>query len=127
MLGSGEVERRARLTGGGELGCNGCAMLRIVTTAVLLIALATSARAEFDEGVAAYERGDYATALREWRPLAEQGNANAQYLLGLMYFDGLALEMNPYLWDRRNWTLGEVDGRTVRCNFDKLDELAHDS
>ena len=28
----------------------------------------------FDKGVAAYKRGDYATALRELRPLAEQGN-----------------------------------------------------
>ncbi len=44
--------------------------------------------AGLDEGVAAYKRGDYATALREWRPLAEQGNANAQLFLGLMYGNG---------------------------------------
>ncbi len=44
--------------------------------------------AGFDEGVAAYYRGDYATALREWRPLAEQGNADAQYNLGVMYNNG---------------------------------------
>ena len=42
----------------------------------------------FDEGLAAYEAGDYATALLEFRPLAEQGNAAAQYNLGLMYFMG---------------------------------------
>ncbi len=34
------------------------------------------------EGFAAYHRGDYATALREWRPLAKQGNAKAQWGLG---------------------------------------------
>jgi len=39
-------------------------------------------------GVAAYKRGAYATALFEWRPLAEQGNAKAQYNLGLMYRKG---------------------------------------
>ena len=39
-------------------------------------------------GVAAYKWGKYATALREWRPLAEQGNAKAQYNLGLMYRKG---------------------------------------
>ena len=39
-------------------------------------------------GVAAYKWGAYATALREWRPLAEQGNAKAQYNLGLMYRKG---------------------------------------
>ncbi len=38
--------------------------------------------------MAAYHRGDYATALREWRPLAEQGSAIAQNNLGLMYSEG---------------------------------------
>ncbi len=44
--------------------------------------------AGYGEGFAAYQRGDYATALREWRPLAEQGNANAQTNLGFMYDKG---------------------------------------
>ncbi len=44
--------------------------------------------AGLDEGVAAYNRGDYATAPREWRPLAKQGNANAQFNLGLIYSKG---------------------------------------
>ncbi len=38
--------------------------------------------------MAAFDRGDYATALREWRPLAEQGDATAQYNLGAMYDKG---------------------------------------
>ena len=41
-----------------------------------------------DEGWAAYDRGDYATAMRLWRPLAEHGNANAQLNLGLVYEHG---------------------------------------
>ena len=36
----------------------------------------------------AYNRGDYATALREWRPLAEQGNMTAQSFIGMMYLNG---------------------------------------
>jgi TPR repeat protein len=36
----------------------------------------------------AYNRGDYATALREWRPLAEQGNAAVQFNLGTLYYNG---------------------------------------
>ena len=44
-----------------------------------------SAWADWDDGVAAAQRGDYATALREFRPLAEQGNAEAQFNLGAMY------------------------------------------
>ncbi len=53
--------------------------------------LTAPAWAVIDEGKAAYKRGDYATALREWRPLAEQGNALAQYNLGIMYVDGLGV------------------------------------
>ncbi len=52
------------------------------------LGLTAPAGAGLDEGVAAYQRGDYATALREWRPLAEQGNAAAQYNLGVMYNKG---------------------------------------
>jgi len=33
----------------------------------------------------AAQSGDYATALQEWRPLAEQGGADAQTMLGGMY------------------------------------------
>lgn len=41
-----------------------------------------------DAGVEAYSRGDYATALREWRVLAAQGRALAQYNLGVFYYEG---------------------------------------
>jgi len=40
------------------------------------------------DALAAYNLGDYATALRLWRPLADQGNASAQISLGLMYDNG---------------------------------------
>jgi TPR repeat protein len=42
----------------------------------------------FEEGLAAAKAGDYATALREWKPLAELGNSSAQYHLGIMYENG---------------------------------------
>ena len=45
-------------------------MKRVTAFAVLLVVLAAPAWADWDEGVAAYDRGDYATALREWRPFA---------------------------------------------------------
>ena len=44
--------------------------------------------ANYDKGMAAYERGDYVAALREWTPLAEQGDAIAQFSLGVMYERG---------------------------------------
>jgi len=45
----------------------------------------TLVQADFQAGLAAYNQGDYATALKEWRPLAEQGDATAQFNLGVMY------------------------------------------
>ena len=41
-----------------------------------------------EEAWAAYQSGDYATALRLWRPRAAQGVALAQNNLGLMYYNG---------------------------------------
>lgn len=46
---------------------------------------------QFDDAKAAYDRGDYATAMRLWRPLAEQGRARAQFDLSVMYFKGLGV------------------------------------
>ena len=61
--------------------------------AAVLIAMLISApvSAGFNDGMIAHERGDYATALREFRALAEQGAAMAQYNLGLMYGKGQGL------------------------------------
>jgi TPR repeat protein len=43
---------------------------------------------DFDKGLVAHNAGDFVTALEEWRPLAEQGDAAAQYNFGLMYENG---------------------------------------
>ncbi len=54
----------------------------------LFLAIAAPARAGFEEGVAAYHRGDYATAFRELKTLADQGLAKAQFNLGVMFAEG---------------------------------------
>ena len=62
---------------------------RFVFTFVLsIICLAMPTWADFQAGMEANDREDYATALREWRPLAEQGDALAQYNLGILYRKG---------------------------------------
>ena len=43
---------------------------------------------DLDKGFDAYGSGDYATSFKEFKPLAEQGNALAQYNLGIMYSKG---------------------------------------
>ncbi len=47
-----------------------------------------------EDAVAAYQRGDYATALRLWHLLAEQGDADAQFHLGVMYQRGQGVLRN---------------------------------
>ena len=64
-------------------------MRRLILTAALLVGMAVPpAWADFDAGVAAYDSGDYETAFREFKTLAEQGDAHAQFNLGYMYHKG---------------------------------------
>ena len=56
--------------------------------ALSIVCLTAPAWADFKAGMDAYLRSDYTTALREWQPLAEQGQAVAQYNLGLLYANG---------------------------------------
>ncbi|HTR88333.1 MAG TPA: tetratricopeptide repeat protein [Reyranella sp.] len=60
---------------------------------IALLLVASSAFAQSLEermrtAAGAYEHKDFATAIGLWRPLAEQGNAEAQTLLGAMYWSG---------------------------------------
>ena len=66
-------------------------MKRILILPILILTLLVAnpaLSADFQKGLTAAQSGDYATALREWTPLAKQGNANAQFNLGLMYEKG---------------------------------------
>lgn len=47
-----------------------------------------SAAGPFEDALTAHQKGDYETALRIWRPLAEQGDARAQFSIGNMYANG---------------------------------------
>ncbi len=62
--------------------------LRGLAAALLLLAAASAVAADLRAGMDAYRRGDYVAALREFRPLAEQGDAFAQIFLGVMYAKG---------------------------------------
>ena len=55
---------------------------------VLVLLWPVTVLADLNEGFEAAQRGDFATAMREWRPLAEAGVAKAQYNLGVMYDKG---------------------------------------
>jgi len=62
---------------------------------ILLLLIASSAWAQdFDKGMEAYDRGDYDGAFQEFRPLAKQGHALAQFRLGTMYAQGLGVPLD---------------------------------
>ena len=65
-----------------------------LTLAVLLGSAGVSESADFQKGLTAAQSGDFATALREWKPLAEQGDAESQYNLGVMYRKALGVPKN---------------------------------
>ncbi len=50
--------------------------------------------ADYDKGFNAYSEGDFATALSEWQPLAEQGDPDGQFGLGLLYANGWGVDLN---------------------------------
>jgi cell division septation protein DedD len=59
--------------------------LLAVSAAAALALAAGAAQADVKTGVDAWQRGDFAAAVAEWRPLADNGDADAQYNLGQAY------------------------------------------
>ena len=93
---------------------------------VLSIAsLTTLAWADFETGEAAYQRGDYATALREWQPLAMQGNAMAQARLGGLFHHGQGVPQD-YVQARQWYERAAARGSaTAHINLGRLYESGH--
>ena len=72
--------------------------MKLLCATILLGALAVGAgkvlAQDFQKGMAAAQAGDFATALKEWHPLAEHGVAAAQYNLGVIYHKGEGVLQN---------------------------------
>jgi TPR repeat protein len=85
-----------------------------LTLTLLLGSVSMSWSADFQKGLTAYDRGDYATALREWKPLAEQGVPDAQYKLGQLFYDGKGVSSDrktAAMWFLRAAKLNNVDAQ----------------
>ena len=69
--------------------------MRIIIATIAFVMLTTPSWAgDFNKGLEAYDNGDYATALEEWTPLAEQGDAVSQFYLGFLYSSGKGVPQN---------------------------------
>ena len=70
----------------------------LLLTSLLLgfapVAGAVPSRADFAEGLAAYDAGDFATAAEAWRPLADRGDVAALVALAGLYSNGLGVQAN---------------------------------
>ncbi len=76
-------------------------MRRMVGAVLCLSTLALAACGERQAGLQAYRSGDYDTALEKIVPAAENGKADAQYYLGIMYLNGYSVEpsmIEAYKW-----------------------------
>ena len=82
-----------------------------VALVLLIVYLVVPAWADFQAGVDANTREDYATALREWRPLAEKGDALAQYHLGVLYRKGRGVsqdDVQAHRWYAKSAAQGQA-------------------
>ena len=80
-----------------------------------ILGLMAPAWTGFYKGVAAYNRGDYATAIRELRPLAERGLAEAQLKLGIMYNKGEGVPQDyakSLQWYRKAAEQGDAEAQS---------------
>ncbi len=85
--------------------------------AVVVVLVAAPACTDYEAGKEAYDRGDYATALTKFRPLAQQGDARAQYNLGVMYYRGYGVtkdDVLAHLWLNLAAVRGLETARTLR-------------
>jgi TPR repeat protein len=76
-----------------------------------ILGSAVAVAGPWEDGMAAYNRGDYVPAIRLFRPLAEQGNTKAQNVLGVMYRKGQGVARNSvraFIWFNRAAARGDA-------------------
>jgi TPR repeat protein len=101
-------------------------MIKLVALIITVVCLTTnsfagSACAQTDEedfrrGLSAFNTGDYATALKVWRPLAENDEPRSQAGIGFMYHRGMGVpadDREAALWLTRAAERGQAEGQLM--------------
>ena len=92
---------------------------KILISLLLSIGLIGStgiAYADFNDGWTAYSKEDYKTAFKEWRPLAEEGDAKSQTNLGILYFNGRGVLKDykkAFAWLKKAAEQGEAEAQYI--------------
>ena len=71
---------------------------------------------QFQQGLTAYEQSNYQTAFKLWLPLAEQGDANVQFNLGVMYAEGQGVKQDDFeavKWYRQAAEQGYANAQAI--------------
>jgi TPR repeat protein len=85
-----------------------------LVVAMQILGSAGAVAGPWEDGMAAYNRGDYMPAIRLFRPLAEQGNAKAQAVLGVMHRKGQGVARNSvraFVWFSRAAAGGDAKAK----------------
>ena len=91
-------------------------MKKLILAISLALGAAPAAMAGFAEGATAYNNKNYSAAYREIAPLAKAGNADAEHLLGLMYYMGRGVAQDykqALAWHRKAALKGKADAQYV--------------
>ncbi len=94
--------------------------MRRFATLVIFLALAGTARAEFQKGLDAWNGGDYKTAFEEFKQAAEQGDARAQFYLGEAYNRGRGVLQDyadALTWYRKAAEQNNADAQETLCSM----------
>lgn len=91
-------------------------MKKLLIAIAFVLGLQASAHAGFAEGASAYNARNYALALKKIVPLAKAGHADAQHLLGLMYYMGRGVARDykqAFAWHHKAAQQGKADAQYV--------------
>jgi TPR repeat protein len=79
-------------------------------------AFAETDEEDFRRGLSAFNMGDYATALKVWRPLAEKDEPRSQAGIGFMYHRGMGVRADDHeaaAWLLRAAERGQAEGQLM--------------
>jgi TPR repeat protein len=85
---------------------------RFVVAVACVMYAGAAASGPREDAASAYQRGDYAAAFNSFKALADNGDAHAEYMLGLMYHDGQGISPNEnaaFGWFRKAAEQGNAD------------------
>lgn len=91
--------------------------MQSIFTMLALILSPVAWGAEFATGQDAYNSGDYETAITEWQPLAEAGDANGQFGMGLLYANGFGVSLDDAEALKWYGLAAEQNHANAQCNI----------